>query len=135
MWFSKFYHVYISVTTSIVTIQNNPITPPKKRLVLQSHSPYLLAPGNHWSVLCHHSFLLFKMSSKLNHWVCEFLRLVPSFSIIHLRFSQVPVVSIVFSYFIAKLGFFIWMYQFPYPLTCWKKFGLFSVSEGDEQNW
>ena len=41
---------------------------------------------------------------------------------------------IVFSHFIAKLDSFRWVFQFPYPLTCWKKLELSSVFEDDEWN-
>ena len=46
------------------------------------------------------------MSSVLNHGVCEFLRLAPSFSILHLRYSQVLVASIDFFLFYCQFGFF-----------------------------
>ena len=78
-------------------------------LLKQYHYPPNKAPSvaiTSFSVSHHCRFLLKKMSPVLNHWVCKFLRLAPSFSVMHLRWSQVLVASIVFFSFYCQFGFF-----------------------------
>lgn len=103
---------------------------------LSSHIfPSRLTPGNHWSILCHYSFVFSSVSFKENHTVYNLLLRLASIgnsALMPLRFIQVVCVSILFLFYCWVVVHCMDVPQFVYPFIYWRTFRLFPVWDNYE---